>query len=171
VPKEPLPIEQIVAMLSEAPGRIAAAAQGLSSQQLRAPESEGEWSVCEVLAHLRACGDMWGGNALTILREDHQTIRGLNPRAWLRRTNYLDLEFEPLFRAYAAQRAALLATLQPLSPAEWQRKATLIDMVGKRLERSVHNYGDSLARHERVHLAQIERIAASLQVSQPPALG
>lgn len=44
------------------PSRIAEVTAGLTPAQARAAPSEGEWSVNEVLAHLRSCADIWGGS-------------------------------------------------------------------------------------------------------------
>ena len=53
-------IEQILTMLAAAPSRLADLTEGLPPAQLLAPPEPGEWSARDVLAHLRACADMWG---------------------------------------------------------------------------------------------------------------
>jgi hypothetical protein len=58
VPARSLPIEQILALLTETPPRIAALTASLAAAQLHAAPGQGEWSANEVLAHLRACADM-----------------------------------------------------------------------------------------------------------------
>src|SRR4029450_10398892 len=113
-----LPIEQIMTLLTESPGRIAALTAGLAPPQLRAAPN-GEWSANDVLAHLRACADVWGGSIVTMVREDHPTIRAINPRTWIRDTDYLDRAFRPSLRAYTRQRTELLSLLEPLSPQDW----------------------------------------------------
>jgi hypothetical protein len=144
-------------MLAAAPPRIAALAEGMTPAQLRTTPSDGEWSANDVLAHLRACADMWGGAIMMILAEDRPTIRAINPRTWIKQTDYVDLEFRPSLDAYVAQRAELLAVLEPLPPDGWSRAATVTG-AGKVLERTVLSYAQWLARHERPHLRQIERI-------------
>jgi hypothetical protein len=157
-----LTTEQIRARLAEGPQRIAAATDGLTPAQLRTPPAAGEWSANDVLAHIRACGDVWGGNILRILNEDHPAWRAMNPRTWMKQTDYPDLEFAPSYEAFAAQRAELLATLERLPPEAWSRTATVTGMIGDVYERSVHYFADGLARHERSHLKQIERTARTL---------
>jgi hypothetical protein len=119
-----------------------------------------------VLAHLRACGDVWGGNIMTIIAQDKPMYKGLNPRAWINKTDYLELEFQPSLLAFTTQRSAILAVLDALPPKSWSRPATMIDMVGKHLERTVLSYADALARHERSHLKQIERIVSAVYMYQ-----
>ena len=158
-----LPIEQILSILAETPPRLAALVAGLGPAQLHTVPNPGAWSANDNLAHLRACNDVWGGNIRRLLAEHRPTLRGLNPRAWMKKTDYLEQEFAPSLRIFTTQRLELLAVLQALPPEGWSRQATVIDMVGKRLERSVLGYADSLARHERSHVRQIEGIVNALR--------
>lgn len=153
-----LSTEQILSLLAAAPGRIAAAATGLSSEQLSAAPAPGEWSANDILAHLRACADVWGGCIATILAEDRPTIRAMNPRAWIKHTDYPQQEFRASLQAYTVQRQALVAVLASLPPDTWARSATVTG-AGKALERTVLSYADSLAVHERAHLKQMARVA------------
>ena len=97
----------------------------------------------------------------TILTEDRPTIRAINPKTWVKSTNYLDLEFQPSFYAFTTQRAELLALLESLAPEDWSRGATLTG-AGKPLQRTVQFYAQWLAKHERSHLKQFNRIADSV---------
>ena len=67
MPRRSFTIEQILTLLAEAPPRIAALTAGLAPAQLHAAPNPGEWSANEVLAHLRACADMWGNCIATII--------------------------------------------------------------------------------------------------------
>ncbi len=163
MPRKSLPIEQILTMLAAAPPRIATLTGDLTPAQLRTAPAPAEWSATEVLAHLRACADVWGGCMATILAQDKPVLRAVDPRTWMKQTNYCEQPFQPSLHAFADQRSALLAVLQPLAPAEWARAATVTG-AGKALERSVWFYAQWLAKHERPHLKQIARIAATLRI-------
>jgi hypothetical protein len=156
-----LTTEQILTMLGEGPARIATLTEGLAPAQLRTVPNQEEWSANDVLAHLRSCADMWGGCIATIIAEDHPTIRAINPRTWIKQTDYLDLEFRPSLRAYTTQRAELIAILERLPPEGWSRSAT-VKGAGAVLVRTVLKYADGLARHERAHVKQIARIVQHL---------
>lgn len=145
-------------MLAAAPPRLAALTAGLAPEQLRTAPNPDEWSANEVLAHLRACADVWGGCIATILAEDRPALRAVNPRTWIEKTDYLDLDFRLSLEAFATQRAGLLDVLEPLPPGRWSRAATVTG-AGKPLTRTVLFYAQWLATHERPHLKQIERIA------------
>jgi len=163
VPNSSLTIEQMLALLAAAPPRLAALTTDLAPAQLRTAPTPGEWSANEVLAHLRACADVWGGCIVAMLAEDKPTLRAVNPRTWMKRTDYLDLEFRPSLHAFATQRADLLAFLEPLPPAGWSRAATVTG-AGKVLERTVLSYARRLADHERPHVKQVERIVTTLRM-------
>jgi hypothetical protein len=151
-----LPIEQILILLAESPRRIAALTADLAPPRLRAALND-EWSANDVLAHLRACADVWGGSIVTMVREDHPTIRAINPRTWIRDTDYLDRAFRPSLRAYTRQRAELMAHLEALSSEDWERGGTFTG-AGKPIERTVLSEADAIARHERSHVKQIARV-------------
>jgi hypothetical protein len=71
--------------------------------------------------------------------------------------------FKPSLQAYTAQRADLLAILEPLTPEDWSRAATVTG-AGKPLERTVYTYAQWLANHERPHIKQIERIVKAMRM-------
>lgn len=149
--------ERLLTMLADAPSHLAGVTEGLLPAQLVTAPQPDEWSARDVLAHLRACADVWGKAIEQILSEDRPVIKAINPRTWIKQTNYLDQEFRPSLQAFGAQRAELLALLQRLGPEEWSRTATVIG-AGKRLERTVYSYAEWLANYERSHIKQIERI-------------
>lgn len=166
MPETSLTIEQVLSLLAQAPPRLAALTAGLAPERLRTSPRQDEWSAHAVLAHLRACSDVWGRSIATILAEDMPTLRAINPRTWIKQTNYLDLEFQPSLAAYTAQRAALLVTLEPLPPSGWSRAATVTG-AGTVLESTVLSYAQRLASHERSHLKQIARLVASSRDRAP----
>jgi DinB family protein len=161
VPNKTFTIEQVVALLAETPPRIAALTADLKPAQLRNRPGDDEWSANEVLAHLRACADMWGACIVTMVAEDKPTLRAVNPLTWIHKTDYLELEFQTSLRAFAKQRAALMEVVEPMPDKAWSRTATVTG-AGAVLVRNVLFYGRWLAGHERTHIKQIERIVNSM---------
>ena len=153
----PRTIDQILTQLAEQPKAIAALTVDLPRARLHRSASRGEWSLNDVLAHLRSCSDMWGKYLATIIDEDRPTIRAMNPTTWIKSTNYPELEFASSFRAFRRQRAELLALLRPLPRAAWSRSATVTG-AGRPRERTVLEYARWLANHERSHLKQVNRL-------------
>jgi hypothetical protein len=162
VPSKSITTEQVLTLLAETPQRIAALTAGLTPAQLHTPPNQDEWSPNDVLAHLRACADVWGNCIVTIITEDTPTLRAVNPLTWIKKTDYLELEFRPSLRSFDTQRADLLAVLEPLPHEGWSRTATVTG-AGKVLQRTVLFYGQWLARHERQHVKQVERIVNTMR--------
>jgi DinB family protein len=163
VREKTLTIEQALSMLAEAPRRIAALTARVEPARLGAPPNEGEWSANDVLAHLRACADVWGGSIVTMVREDHPTIRAISPRTWIHDTDYPDRAFGPSLQAYTSQRSELLALLKTLPPKDWARGGTFTG-AGRLLERTVLSEASAIAVHERPHVKQIERVVNIMRV-------
>jgi hypothetical protein len=161
-PRALLSIEQALTLLAETPTRITAATRGLTEAQLHRSAARGEWSVNEVLAHVRACADVRGEPIRAIVAEDHPTFRAVNPRTWIKQTDYFEMEFRSSLRAFTKQRTGLLALLRPLPRNGWSRAATVTG-AGAALERTVLFYADWVARHERPHVEQVEEIAKTIR--------
>src|SRR5437879_6963541 len=154
-----LTTDQGLAALAEHPKAIAALTAGLPRARLHGSLSRGEWSLNDVLAHLRSCSDMWGKYIATIIAEDRPTIRAMNPTTWIKSTNYPELEFAPSFRAFRKQRDELLVFLRPLPKAAWSRTATVTG-AGRPRERSALEYARWLGNRDRTHLKQLARIVS-----------
>jgi hypothetical protein len=163
----PLAVDQILAMLEDQPKTIAAITKGLPRARLQRSPRRGEWSINDVLAHLRSCSDMWGKYMATIIAEDHPTIRAMNPTTWIKNTNYPELEFALSLRAFRKQRVQLLRLLRSLPKASWSRSATVTG-AGRPRERTVLDYAQWLANHERSHVKHIARIVSGLASVAPP---
>jgi hypothetical protein len=153
----------VLTLLVGTPPRLEAITAGLTAAQLHTAPIGDEWSANDVLAHLRACADVWGGCIAAMIAEDMPTLRAVNPRTWIKQTDYRDQEFLPSLRAFAVQRAELLSVLEPLPPEGWSRAATVTG-AGKALERTVLFYARWLAGHERPHVKQIARIVTMIPV-------
>jgi DinB superfamily len=150
--------ETLIDRLATAPGEIARVTADVTPDRHHVPPRPGEWSAIEILGHLRACGDVWGRAIARIIAEDDPTIRAVSPRTWIDTNDDAQIDLATSLRAYAVQRAELVATLRSLRPADWDRLATVIG-GGRPLRKTVHAYADRLARHERPHIQQIARAA------------
>jgi hypothetical protein len=100
---------------------------------------------------------MWGKYIAMIVAEDHPTIKAVNPTTWIKSTDYPKLEFAASFRDFAKQRAELLTLLRQMPKAAWSRSATVTG-AGRPRDRTVLEYAQWLANHERSHVKHIARI-------------
>ena len=150
-------IEQILAHLAATPQRLTLLTSGRDPVQLHAAPDQDTWSIQAILAHLRACADVWGKSILTMIAQNHPTLRYVSPRTWIRKTDYLEQAFDISLQAFTSQRADLLAALNRLALADWARAATFTGTVRGRSQ-TVFSYAQRIVDHERQHLEQIESI-------------
>ena len=151
---DPPTIDHVLATLRSTPLRLAELTASCSPEQLGAAPAPGEWSVTDVLAHLRACADVWGGSIARILSEDTPAFRYVSPRTWFRKTDYPNWTFDAALTALTEQRSVLLARLDSLPPEAWRRTAN-VTKSGKLRVETVLSYAGGMANHEIVHLDQI----------------
>ena len=147
----------VINLLKTTPRRIASASRGLCDKELNWKPAADSWSVNEVLAHLRACADVWGESIKKILKQDNPTFRYVSPRTWIKKTNYMDLDFEASFLAFRKQREDLLKILQALPQEDWLRRAN-VKAATKLRDETVRSYARRLADHEAGHCEQIDRV-------------
>ena len=148
---------EIIVRLAAAPRRIAAATAGVPNSRLRAAPAPDAWSIVDILAHLRASADVWGGAIDQILAARCPTFKAISPHTWLKQTDYRSLDFAVLLRAYTRQRTALVRQLLALPARAWERSA-IVTGCGAALERTLTWYALGIAGHEHSHLKHIERL-------------
>jgi uncharacterized damage-inducible protein DinB len=148
-------IERLLSILTQTPSRISTATTGLYNTRLTTRPTDVDWSANEILAHLRSCADVWGKSILAMIKQDHPTLRYISPRTWIRKTNYLSLEFHTSLDSFAKQRIDLLQSLRALAMDEWSRGATFTGTT-KRREQTIEDYVRRMVEHEVEHCAQLE---------------
>lgn len=146
-------ITDVLESLAETPRRIEAVVKGLQDDRLQAKPDEKSWSANDILAHLRACADVWGKSIDDMLEQDYPTLRHVSPRTYMRKTDYAQRAFHESFQAFADQRAALLRRLENLDVDDWSRGAVIKDR-----EYTVLSQARRMAQHEDVHCEQIEAV-------------
>jgi uncharacterized damage-inducible protein DinB len=152
---------EVLRQLAEMPARLEALCRDIDADRLERAPSPGEWSVNEVLAHLRVCADVWGGSIQAMLERDRPTLRYVSPRTFARKTDYAARPFARNLAEYRAQRDALAGTLGALAPGDWARGATFTGTVRGR-EQTVLSYVRRILAHELEHRQQIEATIPAL---------
>jgi hypothetical protein len=149
-------IEATLEALADTPKQIARIARGCSIRQLQRKPSPDAWSARDIVAHLRACAEVWGRSIDRMITEDHPTIRYVSPRSWIKKTDYLEQGFGDSLRRFSEARSGLLVTLGSLESDLWSRGATF---TGTTLGRNatVLGYAKRIAEHEVGHLDQVRR--------------
>ena len=146
-------IAEVLAALKENPLRIRKVTSKVKNADLQVRASKTSWSVNDILAHLRACADVWGGTIERMLAEEMPRLPDIHPRKWITQTDYLKLDFHTSFSAYVDQREKLLKILMKLPFEDWSRGA----IIGGRIH-TVFTQARRIAKHETQHCEQIEEL-------------
>jgi len=154
---DPVEIERILSLLAQTPDRISTVSMGYENTQLTFRPDEASWSAIDILAHLRACADVWGKSILAMISNEHPTLRYVSPRTWVRKTNYPTLEFRVSLNGFTRQRNDLLQSLKALAIRDWSRGATFTGTTKGR-EQTILSYARRMAQHEGEHCEQLENL-------------
>ena len=146
----------VLTALSEGPKQIARVTRGCSERLLHRKPDTDAWSAREIVAHLRACAEVWGRSMERMLAEEHPTIRYVSPRGWIKKTDYFEQSFSNSLAALSHQRVALVKRLSGLDAIDWSRGATFTATTLGR-EATVLSYAKRIADHEAQHLSQLRR--------------
>jgi uncharacterized damage-inducible protein DinB len=146
-------IERYLAILSETVQRLEKAVQDQDESRLRSKADKSSWSVNEILAHLRACADLWTHSIYAMLAENEPTFSDINERKWTKVTRYADLPFRESFQAFSVQRENLLRVLKALPFEAWERSAIIFER-----KHTIFTQTRRMAKHETDHLEQIENL-------------
>ena len=154
-------VKEVLQLLEATPGRLKSITRNLERPRLNYKFESEPWSINDILAHLRACSDVWGKSIIAMIEQDHPTMRYVSPRTWIRKTDYLTLEFHSSLQAFTGQREGLLRSLKMLKPQGWSRGATFTATTRGR-EHTVLSYARRIVEHEVEHCAQIEGLLGSM---------
>ncbi|HEY2980033.1 MAG TPA: DinB family protein, partial [Anaerolineales bacterium] len=111
------------------------------------------WSSAEILAHLRACADLWTHSVYAMLAVDTPRLPDLDERKWARAARYAEVPFGDSLHAFRLQRESLLRVLRALPPDAWERAALILDR-----KHTVFTQARRMAKHDAEHCGQIEEL-------------
>jgi len=147
----PAEIEKYLRIISETPQQIEQAAKGLEEARLQFKPDGKSWSANDILAHLRACADLWTHSIYAMLAENEPVFSDINERKWAKVTRYDELSFAESFQAFSLQRNDLLRVLKVLPFESWERSAIIFER-----KHTVFTQTRRMAKHEQEHVQQIE---------------
>lgn len=149
----PAEIEKYLGILSATPERIRQALKGHEETHLHFKAGEKIWSASEILAHLRACADLWTHSIYAMLAENEPVFSDVDERKWAKVTRYAEVPFAESLQAYALQRANLLRVLKALPLEAWERPALIFAR-----KHTVFTQTRRMAKHEMEHVEQLEDV-------------
>ncbi|HJZ46440.1 MAG TPA: DinB family protein [Roseiflexaceae bacterium] len=135
--------EVLQALLSEVTPERAQAARG----------GDENWSVVEVVCHLRDAEERAIERTQAMRDEAEPFLPGYDQEQWARERNYAGDDLRAALEAFLRLRAAHIADLEALAPADWERP-------GRHEEQGRITIGAHIAHmvsHDYIHAAQIAR--------------
>lgn len=128
--------------------------RNVSQEQAAAARGGDEnWSVVQVLCHLRDAEERNLERIRLMRNQDNPVLEGYDQEQWARERNYAAARLDEALAAFLKRRAATLAELKTLASQEWERPG-LHSEAGPI---TILSYLQRLLRHDAIHLAQIAR--------------
>lgn len=152
----------LLAILRSTPAALTGLLESLAPDALTARPAAGEWSVTEILCHMRDVErEVDQPRIQQILGEDEPFIPARMPDEWAKTRSYQTQDALSALREFTSARIQTLEMLQNLAPAQWSSKArhailgptTLQEMVGFNAE------------HDRLHIQQVWKTLADSNIS------
>lgn len=147
-----------LALLADAPDRIAAAVAGLSDDGARQSPGDGAWSVLQILRHLADSEIVYGYRLRLIVADDRPAIPGYDQDAWAGALHYHRGTVAEAVEDYTAGRRMTMRFLRALDAGQWER----VGLHSERGEESVRRIVTLLAAHDLAHQGQIRRVRAAI---------
>lgn len=137
-----------------APDIFTALLEGCTQERARAAKGGDEnWSVVEVVCHLRDAEERGLGRMRALRDDDNPFVAGYDQDEWARERNYAAADLREAFDAFLRLRATHVAELAALTPEQWERPG----MHQEQGEINIWGHTLHLVSHDTSHAAQIAR--------------
>lgn len=146
-------IAETIDSLRLTPELLAIYVRGLSAEQAKKQPAEGEWSVLEVVCHLRDVEEVSYKRFQAIRDTENPTVYGADANALAIEKKYREDDLQKALAEFAAKRAVLVEELKALTPEQWERTGQHASAGTL----SILNNTQHLAWHDINHLAQLAR--------------
>ncbi len=149
-------IDSIKAALASVPDELTRLLANRSREQLRQPANDGGWGVVEVLPHFLDWEPVIRSRVERILNEDMPELEEHDDSLWAIEHDYSSQDPLAVLNAFREQRLALVALLEPLDDAAWNRGGILPKCGHVTLHWLLNNVCD----HDARHLMQVRDVLA-----------
>lgn len=146
---DPLPI------LSATPPRLESLSQTIGPAKITAPPAPGKWSPRDILSHLADCEIAFAFRLRQTLAEDHHILQPFDQEKWA--APYSAFTAAQALSTFSALRHWNLLLIESALPAHAARPVTHPERGAMTFSTIV----ETMAGHDRNHIAQLEGIAAS----------
>lgn len=142
---------QLSLILRQQRSRVTELLGGLTDEQGLYRYAPDKWSVKEIIGHLIDCERVFVYRAMSIAREENQSLPGFDQDAYVVTGAFDTRSLEDLKAEYGAVRNASLAFFESLDEASWLKTGIANDVTV-----SVRAIGYIIPGHEAHHLSVLE---------------
>ncbi len=141
----------LLALLKATPAALDTFCLGLSDRQWCEHPAPGEWSLTEVLCHLRDVDREVNIPRLEkVITEDNPFIAGLNTDSWAKERDYYHQDGRKALKEFISARDSLIRELETLTGADWERQVRHA-IFGPTTLRELVSFTTT---HDRTHIQQ-----------------
>ena len=151
--------EQLIARLAGYPSKLHALVAPLTEEQLLRRPGEGQWSIKEILCHLRDGEEVRAARMRRVVEEDRPFLPGFDQEAYARDRGYQDEVTGTVLPRLVDHRGAQVALLRSLRPEAWARPATHEESG----EITLTDLAQGGVDHDAEHLEEIRRLRDAQQ--------
>jgi hypothetical protein len=134
---------------------------GVPDGALEVRPSANEWSVAEIIGHVRAADAIWRQRILVALVHDGAPMPDVDERALQDLLAASGLTLTDQASSFIFGRAELVGLLRTIDDRDWSRTVS----HAERGDMAVVDCVDVLLRHEREHMEQIDALVGELTTS------
>jgi hypothetical protein len=144
----------ILDALNATPETLNGLLDGISDKQARSARGGDEnWSVAEVICHLRDAEEFFIKRYQAMRDQDNPLISGYDQEALARDRNYKNADFRAALVSFTTFRSQTISELAELDPGQWERPGQHNELGQITIfAQAIHH-----AAHDAIHCAQIAR--------------
>jgi hypothetical protein len=152
---------EIIEALKHLPNVVAAETDGLGEAMLRHRAGANEWSIKEIVGHLRDAAEVWHKRIYMVCTLTDPVVASWEKIVGFRESTYLEADLSWMI---AEMKEWRLKTVDALGHAvDWTRIGTQLG-VGRR---SLKQFAEILVEHDAEHVASIRALRAAQSARQP----
>jgi len=136
------------------PEQLREEVESLSEEQLRFRPGEGQWSLKEVIGHLRDFAEIDHDRLVRMISMENPLLPGHDQEALVRERKYQEADLRVVLGELASFREQTVHVLTELVDANWARQGRH-EEVGRF---SIRQFVERLVRHEAMHLEHVRAL-------------
>lgn len=145
----------VAEILAATSATLESLAQAIGPERIDRAPAPGKWSPAQILCHLADCEIAFGFRLRQTLAEDHHILQPFDQDSWA--APYANIPAQQALATFAALRAWNLTLVQN-TPADAASKPVTHPERGTMTFATIL---ETMAGHDRNHLAQLEKLAAT----------